>query len=64
MINILFAVDEIFTGKIKSVEVNNDDILEVFEEKLVREKQESDEQADTTNIFELESEESAEQNNF
>ena len=55
-------IDEIFTGKIKSVEANNDDILEVFEEKLDREKQESNEQPDTTNMPELESEESAEQN--
>ena len=38
VINILFVVDEIFTGKIKNVEVNNDDILEVFEEKSERNK--------------------------
>ena len=55
-------VDETFTGKIKSVEANNDGIREVFEEKLDREKQESDGQPDTTNMPELESEESAEQN--
>ena len=62
VINIIFMEDETFTGKIKSVEANNDGILEVFEEKLDREKQESDEQPDTTNMPELESEESAEQN--
>ena len=62
VINTLFMVDETFTGKIKSVEANNDGIREVFEEKLDREKQESDEQPDTTNMPELESEESAEQN--
>ena len=55
-------VNGIFTRNIKSVEANNDGILEVFEEKSDREKQESDEQPDTTNMSELESEESAEQN--
>ena len=55
-------VSGIFTRKIKSVEANNDGIFEVFEEKSDREKQESDEQPDTTNMSELESEESAEQN--
>ena len=52
-------VNGIFTRNIKSVEANNDGILEVFEEKSDREKQESDEQPDTTNMSELESEESA-----
>ena len=51
-------VDEIFTGKIKSIETNNKDLPEIFEEKSVKEKQESDEQPDTTNIPEIESEES------
>ena len=55
-------VNGIFTRNIKSVEANNDGILEVFEEKSDRSKQESDEQPDTTNMSELESEESAEQN--
>ena len=62
MVNIIFMVNGIFTRKIKSVEANNDGIFEVFEEKSDREKQESDEQPDTTNMSELESEESAEQN--
>ena len=48
MINILFIVDEIFTGNIKSVKANNEDILEVFKEKSDREKQKSYEQPDTT----------------
>ena len=62
MVNIIFMVNGIFTRNIKSVEANNDGILEVFEKKSDREKQESDEQPDTTNMSELESEESAEQN--
>ena len=60
--NIIFMVNGNFTRNIKSVEANNDGILEVFEEKSDRSKQESDEQPDTTNMSELESEESAEQN--
>ena len=62
VINTLFMVDEIFTGEIKTVKANNEGALEVFKEKSDREKQESDEQPDTTNMLELESEESAEQN--
>ena len=62
VINTLFMVDEIFTGEIKTVKANNEGTLEVFKEKSDREKQESDEQPDTTNMLELESEESAEQN--
>ena len=62
VINTLFMVDEIFTGEIKTVKANNEGALEVFKEKSDREKQESDEQPDTTNMLELESEESAGQN--
>ena len=62
VINTLFMIDEIFTGEIKTVKANNEGALEVFKEKSDREKQESDEQPDTTNMLELESEESAEQN--
>ena len=62
VINTLFMVDEIFTGEIKTVKANNEGALEVFKEKSDREKQESDEQPDTTNMLELESEESAEHN--
>ena len=53
-VNILFMVDEIFTGKNKSVGVNKEGMLEIFEE-----KQESDEEPDTTDMPELESEKSA-----
>ena len=53
-------VDEIFTGKIKTLEANGEGNLEVFEQKSDREKQEPDEQLNTTDIPELESEESAE----
>ena len=61
LINILFMVNEIFAGEIKSVKANNESTLEVFEEKSDREKQESDEQLDTTGMSELESEKSVEQ---
>ena len=44
VLNILFMVDEIFTGKIKSIETNNKGLPEIFEEKSDKEKQESDEQ--------------------
>ena len=52
-------VNEIFTGKVESVEINNEGNFEVFKEKSDKEKQESDEQLDTTDMPELESEESA-----
>ena len=41
---------EIFTGEIKTIEANNENSLEVFKEKSNREKEESDEQLDTTQI--------------
>ena len=50
VVNILFRVDEIFTGKIESLEANGEGNLEVFEEKSGREKQEPDEQLNTTDI--------------
>ena len=53
-VNILFMVDAIFTGKSKSVGVDNEGSFEIFEE-----KQESDEEPVTTDMPELESEESA-----
>ena len=53
-VNILFMVDAIFTGKSKSVRVDNEGSFEIFEE-----KQESDEEPVTTDMPELESEESA-----
>ena len=59
VLNILFMVNEIFTGESESVEVNKEDNLEVFKEKSDKEKQESDEQLDTRDMPELESDESA-----
>ena len=58
VINILFMVDEIFTGEIKSAKSNNEDTLEVFKEKTGRKKQDSDEKPDTTDMPELECEQS------
>ena len=52
-LNILFMVNEIVTGKSEKIEVNKEDNLEIF-----KEKQESDEEPDTTDMPELESEES------
>ena len=46
-------VNEIVTGKSEKIEVNKEDNLEIF-----KEKQESDEEPDTTDMPELESEES------
>ena len=59
---ILFTVNGILTGEIESVKVNNEGNFEVVKEKLNQEKQEYDEQPDTSNVPELESKESAEQN--
>ena len=52
-------VNENFTGYSESVEVNKEGNFEIFKEKLDKEKQESDEQLDTTDMPELEEEESA-----
>ena len=57
VVNILYMIDDIFTGKIKSARVNNEGSLKIFKGKLDKKKQESD----TTDMLELESEESAEQ---
>ena len=46
----------------ESVEANNEGNFEIFKEKSDKEKQESDEEPDTTDMPELESEEPAEQN--
>ena len=59
VINTLFIVTEIFTRESQSVGVNKELNLEIFKEKLDKEKQESDEQLDTRDMAELESEESA-----
>ena len=58
-LNILFMVDEIFTLESERVEVNKEDNLEILKEKSNKEKQESDEEPDTTDMPELEGEESA-----
>ena len=56
--------NDIFTGESESVRVNGKGDFEVFKEKLDKEKQESNEQPDTTDIPELDSEEySAERRN-
>ena len=54
MLNILFIVNEIFTGESESVGVNEKGDFEIF-----KEKQEPDEEPDTTDMPELESEQSA-----
>ena len=64
LLNILFMANDIFTGESESVRVNGKGDFEVFKEKLDKEKQESNEQPDTTDIPELDSEEySAERRN-
>ena len=51
--------NEIFTGKIESVGVIEKGNLEIFKEKSDKEKQKSNEKPHTTDIPQLESEESA-----
>ena len=52
-------VNEIFTGESESVGVNEKGNFEIFKQKSDKEKQKSNEQPDTTDMPELESEESA-----
>ena len=59
LLNIIFMVNETFAGEIENVEVDNEENLEIFKENYDKEKQVSDEQLDTTDMPELESEESA-----
>ena len=59
VLNTIFMVNQTFTGESRSVGVNNEGNLEVFKEKSDKEKQESNEKLDTTDMPELESEESA-----
>ena len=59
VLNILFMVNEIFTGESESVGVNEKGDFEIFKEKSDKEKQESDEQPDTTDMLELQTKESA-----
>ena len=54
-------VDEMFPGKINWVKENNNDDLEVFIEKSHIKRQESDKQPATTNMPDLQGEESAAQ---
>ena len=53
--------DETFTGEIKTIKANNESNLEVFKEKSDIAEEGSHEQPDTTNMLDLQSEESAEQ---
>ena len=59
VLSILFMVNEIFTGESMSVGVKEKGDFEIFKEKLDKEKQETDEQPDITDMPELESEKSA-----
>ena len=59
VLNILFMVNEVFTGQSESVGVNEKGDFEIFKEKSDKEKQESSEQLDSRAMSELESEESA-----
>ena len=58
VLNILFMANEIFTGESMSVRVNEKGDFEIFKEKSDKEKQETDEQPDTTDMSELKCEES------
>ena len=58
VLSILFMANEIFTGESMSVRVNEKGDFEIFKEKSDKEKQETDEQPDTTDMSELKSEES------
>ena len=59
VLNTIFMVNQIFTGENRSIGVNNEGNLEVFKEKSDKEKQAFNEKLDTTDMPELESEESA-----
>ena len=58
VVNALFMVDEVFTGKVKVYELNNEGKYELFDEKFDIDRKESDEQLDTTNKPEIGSGES------
>ena len=57
-LNIILMINEIFTGESESVGINEKGDFEIFKEKWDKEKQEPDEQLDTTDMPELEIEES------
>ena len=61
VLNILFMVNEIFTGENESVRPNEKGDFEFFKGKSDKEKQESNEEPDTTDMLELESEEYVEE---
>ena len=61
VLNILFMVNKIFTGESERIGLSKKGDFEIFKEKSDKEKQESNEQPDTTNMSELEGTESAEQ---
>ena len=61
VLNVLFTVDGIFTRKIKSVKANDEGVLEVFEQKSNIARQKFAKQRGTTDMSDLEDEESAAQ---
>ena len=61
VLNTLFMVNEIFTGKIKFIKENSENVLEVFEQESNITRQNSVKQADTTDMLDLEDDESAAQ---
>ena len=61
VLNALFMVDEIFTGEIKSVQANNEGVLEIFIQESDIRRQKSAKQPDTTDMLDLESKKSTEQ---
>ena len=61
VLNALFMVDEIFTGEIKSVQANNEGVLEIFIQESDITRQKSAKQPDTTDMLDLESKKSTEQ---
>ena len=63
VLNILFMVDEIFTGKRKLVKANNEGVLEVFAQESDIARQKSAKQPETTDMPSLEDEESADKKN-
>ena len=61
VLNTLFMVDKMFTGKTKFVQASDEGFLEVFEQESNIARQKSAKQPDTTDTPDLEDEESATQ---
>ena len=61
MLKILFIMNEIFSGKIKFIQANDEGFLEIFEQESNIARQKSAKQPDTTDMSDLEHEESAAQ---